>query len=189
MLCSHCWTSSESVPLQPLEKRIYRLLHFVCIMGFGLCHVNDLLALCFKTKTVRMHWKKNPLLLRGMGSKILSTALLHLRSWHPVHPFERARAITVQWNRVLSHDLSKSAFDNAVIPSVRVPEHWNGISTLDQSRMHFCALPSIWKNPLVQAVDLTRYRCLKPVGIQPSSRCECLEGCWRCWTAVGTGGE
>lgn len=76
-------------------------------------------------------------MLTGMGSKILSAAFLYLRSWHPVHLFKRAKAITVQWNQVLSHDLSKSAFDNAVIPSLRVSERRNGISTLDQSRMHF----------------------------------------------------
>lgn len=49
---------------------------------------------------------------------MLSAALQCLRSWHLVHPFKRARAVPVQRDQVLRQDLSKSAFDNAVIPLV-----------------------------------------------------------------------
>lgn len=70
-----------------------------------------------------MYWEKNPLWLPGMESKILSASLPCLRSWHPVQPFQGVSAITVQQDWVLSHHPSKSAFDNAVIPLVKVPEH------------------------------------------------------------------
>lgn len=72
---------------------------------------------------IRMYWEKNPLWLPGMESKILSASLPCLRSWHPVQPFQGVSAITVQQDWVLSHHPSKSAFDNAVIPLVKVPEH------------------------------------------------------------------
>lgn len=72
---------------------------------------------------IRMYWEKNLLWLPGMESKILSASLPYLRSWHPVQPFQGVSAITVQQDWVLSHHPSKSAFDNAVIPLVKVPEH------------------------------------------------------------------
>lgn len=156
--------------LQTLENKIYCLLYPVCSIFFGLCLVSQPSALCFKTTFARTYWKKNSLLLTGTGSKILSAALPCLCSWCPVHPFKRARAITAEQDGVLSHDLSKSAFDNAVIPklkclSIEMASRPGPISDA------LCALPSIWKNPLVQAVALTQYRCLLPMGFQPSSRC------------------
>lgn len=124
--------------LQTLENKVYCLLYRVCSIFFGLCLVSHPSALCFKTTFARMYWKKNSLLLTGMGSKILSAALPCLCSWCPVHPFKRARAITAEQDGVLSHDLSKSAFDNAVIPLVKVSEHWNGISTWTNLRCTLC---------------------------------------------------
>lgn len=73
-----------------------------------------------------------------MESKILSASLPCLRSWHPVQPFRGVSAITVQQDWVLSHHLSKNAFDNAVVPlECLSAEMALKFSTLNQSGMHF----------------------------------------------------